>query len=579
MYRKLFTILMVITFALGPVRADAQQDTAPAKDKQTEDQALRQKAFELLESLAGELGSLQSPENRARIGSNIAWSLWPHNETRARALFTSVQEDIKLGLQLPEIDSPEDMKTFMVFLKLRADVTERIAKHDPESAYEFFKSTALNPETELPDHIWQSERNLEAHLAKQLISTNPDLSLDLGRKMLARGFSDNLRLLLLRLNRKHKAQASTLYKEIVRKLADVDLAEDWPARHFALNLAHSFAPPVGDEATFREIANLFLKALAQHGCYKNLDDEDEEAGNCRELAPAIALIAKVEPSRASKLQRWAEQSTGYYSPPNAYYELNETANQGSVDDILALIEQFPQMEIDIRFRAIQKATQDGDMERARKIATEYVGEPHQQHALLAQLERIPRKPSFNNEDLEVVQKQLGEIRGGPGRQVVYLSSIASQIGDNDRKTALKLLNQAAELTETMKPGKEQTGTQILLAVMYCYEKSPRGLAMMESLIPKLNELVTSASKLDGYDTSYMRAGEWNMTAEGDLGSILTQLAQRAGYFAWCDFDRAVSMAGQFERPEIRMMAQLKLAQGILAGPPKRLPLEGGGTQY
>ena len=103
--------------------------------------------------------------------------------------------------------------------------------------------------------------------------------------------------------------------------------------------------------------------------------------------------------------------------------------------------------------------------------------------------------------------------------------------------------------------------------------------MMESLIPKLNELVTSASKLDGYDTSYMRAGEWNMTAEGDLGSILTQLAQRAGYFAWCDFDRAVSMAGQFERPEIRMMAQLKLAQGILAGPPKRLPLEGGGTQY
>jgi hypothetical protein len=35
------------------------------------------------------------------------------------------------------------------------------------------------------------------------------------------------------------------------------------------------------------------------------------------------------------------------------------------------------------------------------------------------------------------------------------------------------------------------------------------------------------------------------------------------------FDRAVSLAAQFERTEIRMMAQLKLAQGILAGPPKR----------
>jgi hypothetical protein len=30
----------------------------------------------------------------------------------------------------------------------------------------------------------------------------------------------------------------------------------------------------------------------------------------------------------------------------------------------------------------------------------------------------------------------------------------------------------------------------------------------------------------------------------------------------------VKLAAQFERPEIRMMAQVKLAQSILAGPPK-----------
>jgi len=36
-----------------------------------------------------------------------------------------------------------------------------------------------------------------------------------------------------------------------------------------------------------------------------------------------------------------------------------------------------------------------------------------------------------------------------------------------------------------------------------------------------------------------------------------------------DFDRAIAMSTQFERREIRMMAQLKLAQGVLMGPPKR----------
>jgi hypothetical protein len=96
--------------------------------------------------------------------------------------------------------------------------------------------------------------------------------------------------------------------------------------------------------------------------------------------------------------------------------------------------------------------------------------------------------------------------------------------------------------------------------------------MMETMMPKLNELVTAAAKLDGYENNYLRDGEWNMSREGTLGSLLTGSSENAPYFAGCDFDRAVSIAGQFERPEIRLMAQVKLAQGILAGRPKPLGL-------
>ena len=538
---------------------------------------MRQKAFEVLESLAGELGTLQSPENRARIGSNIAGSLWPHNEDRARALFTQVQSDLNLVLQAPDSKGPEDIKTFMVFLKLRADTTERIAKHDPEFAYEFFKATVINPEKQLSHHVRESEKALEFHLAKQLSSSNPDLSLELGRKMLEEGFSDNLRLLLSRLRRKHKAQATVLYKEIVRKIGESDFVEDWSARNLALNLAHTFGPPAGDEATFREIVNMFIKAMSQNACSTNLDNEDERAEICRELAPAISLIARVDPSRASKLQRWVEGSEGYHSPPHPYYELNELSTDGSVDEMLALIEQYPKMEFDIRFRAVQKAQQDGDPERARKILEEYTADPERQRAMMAQLERMQARASITKEQLDDLQRRLGELENTRG-QVALLSAAASEVGNSDHKAALKLLNQAAELVETMKPGKDQSNAQMLLATMYCQEKNNRGLAMIESLIPKLNELVSSASKLDGYDTRYLRDGEWNMSAEGELGSLLTWLAQHAGHFAWLDFDRAVGMAGQFERPEIRMMAQLKLAQGILAGPPKRLEMNYGGFQ-
>ncbi len=66
-----------------------------------------------------------------------------------------------------------------------------------------------------------------------------------------------------------------------------------------------------------------------------------------------------------------------------------------------------------------------------------------------------------------------------------------------------------------------------------------------------------------------------MTGEGAMGNLLTGLAHNAAYFAWSDFDRALSLAAQFERPEVRLMAQVKLAQGVLSGPPKRFPIYTG----
>ncbi len=100
-------------------------------------------------------------------------------------------------------------------------------------------------------------------------------------------------------------------------------------------------------------------------------------------------------------------------------------------------------------------------------------------------------------------------------------------------------------------------------------KSDRCFTMMESLVRKMNKLVAAATELYLFDNLYLRNGEWNMTAEGGVGSLLTGMAQNAVYFALYDFDRAVVLAEQFERREIRMMAQLKLAQGLLDGPPKK----------
>ena len=149
------------------------------------------------------------------------------------------------------------------------------------------------------------------------------------------------------------------------------------------------------------------------------------------------------------------------------------------------------------------------------------------------------------------------------QRITLLLYTAGQIGANDRKAALSLLTQAGELIDASKTGKNTMGLQIQRAVLYANLKSDRGFTIMEFLMPRLNELVTAAAALDGFENNYLRDGEWNMSAEGNVGVILTSLAQNAGAFAWADFDRTVTLAGQFERTELRLMAHLKIAQGVL----------------
>ena len=190
---------------------------------------------------------------------------------------------------------------------------------------------------------------------------------------------------------------------------------------------------------------------------------------------------------------------------------------------------------------------------------------------MGQVEIHEKRNTVTEEKLAEIQSILETIQESRTR-ILYLLGLASHVGPIDQKVGMRFLDQARELIATLKPGKEQTQARLGLALVYCEQKNDRGFAIMESLLPKLNELVEVAVKLDGYDTSYLRDGEWNMSANGSVGEILTMLSDSAGAFAWSDFDRAVTLASQFERPEIRLMAHLKLAQSILAGPSQTLGL-------
>lgn len=561
--RRILPLAMLLSLSIFTSFAHAQTTQSD------ETAALRDKAFELLESVAGQIGTLQSAENRARLGANIADSLWTHDEKRARSVLLQVEADIRAELQKWQPESGKD-HTLAVLMKLRADTVERIAKHDAEAALAFLKGTELTSD-QLPKSAYQNMESIEMRLAQKVAADKPEAAVRLGRETLERGFHYELIALVRRLNRKHKEAADTLYREIIRKLQRTDIITDWNARYFAGNLVRSFTPPAANEASFRELIGVFVSTALKNGCGDKLAQEDARSAYCSWVASEVPQMEKFD-SRAARLRPWIPDSEPDSSAQAAaLQELGDLLDDGTTEEILAAAAKHPEYAEPVYWQLIDRARLVGDFDQARKIANTYITDPERRRNLLAQLDHAEKKLERKALSLAEIEEKLNAIPQLMYR-VWFLMTEVNQFGANDRKLALKLLDQASDLIDTMKPGKDQTAVQMGLATLYCYEKDERCLGIMESLVPRLNELVDIAARLDGYETDYLRDGEWNMSANGAVGDLLTRLSQSAAAFAWFDFDRAVILASRFDRPEIRMMAHIKLAQGILAGPPKRLPV-------
>jgi hypothetical protein len=558
----------------------AQQTNPPPNERAAAEAALREKAFKLLDSLSDQLSSLQSAENRARIASNIAGSLWSHDEKRARDLFRLVADEIKVGLQQSKQDRDSEQR-LAVFMKLREDNLERIAKHDPELALSFIAETfpfvveaVQDSDGKIPPAIVRHEHELELQLARKIGTNNVEVAVRLARRSLEQGLSDDLLLLLIKLNAKNREQAQLLYKDIVRKIAGDDFSNYDPVVHFATELIKQFTPPAADDATYRELINVLLTKAIAKGCDRAAAENDEEHQDlCAYVGAVVPLMEKFSPAQARRLSRWAPQDRDYIADTRTegYSELNYVSAYGTIDEMMALRSKYPELDGEILLRGVYRADSEGDLERGRKLASGYTGsDPDVQRELSRRLEFYNMSEARMEEEWAQAQKDFATEP--PQRRAELLLSTANFIARIHRKLGLKIVDEASGLVDTFSPGEKQTQLQIYIALNYCLAKDDRGFAIMESLVPRLNELVGAAAKLEGFDTRYLRDGEWNMSSGGSVGNLLTVLANNAGYFAWSDFDRAVSLAAQFDRSEIRMMAQLKLAQGILAGPPK--PISG-----
>ena len=86
---------------------------------------------------------------------------------------------------------------------------------------------------------------------------------------------------------------------------------------------------------------------------------------------------------------------------------------------------------------------------------------------------------------------------------------------------------------------------------------------MQSIVVQINQLVAAAVVLDGFENRYLQEGEWMKPGYTSLGNLVNSIEQNLGMLALRDAEGARSLSDQLERPEIRLMAQLEIAQALL----------------
>lgn len=536
------------------------------------DPATEKKAVDLLENISDQVMNLHSPSNRIHGECTIADLLWSRDEKRARALFKAATEQLIALIADIDYGDQQVYQEISNINQQRQEIITRLASHDPDLALSFLRETRLQKTGTRVNWNFASEQNLELQLARLVAAKNPARALELARGSLPQGVSWSLISFLSQLQQKDPKAAQTLYQEMVGRIKSEDLERNQEFVAAAWNLLSAFPPPQANEETYRDLLTTLVdRALAITPGQSSGNVAQNLYGQINGVMPQIEKYA---PARAAELRQWSKAVERILDPSaRMYQELGEFSQHGTVDEILALTSKYPaEFHSQIYQNAAWKAFSDGDPTRARQIVNDLVADPIQRRQILDQFDN----QSFYNAPTEnkaaEAHTALSRMRT-LDRKVQLLVQVAMMLHNKgDKKGALEFLDEANALVAAAPPGSMQLWAQLQLAQQYASVDSERGFPLMQSVIIKMNELVAAAAVVDGFDSHYLRDGEWTMPGASGLGGLVNSMDQTLANLVRLDFDRARSLADQIQRPEIRLTVDLHLAQAVLGSKFERQPV-------
>lgn len=618
------TLALVISCAVvSPVYAQeqpSQQATQPSAEELEKEKAEREKnGYRLLDQVIDEAQALRLTENRVRVQIAAADLLWNNNQGRARSLFTLAADAVAEMGRTPVTNNnrrggepPPDRRSF----QLRQELVIAAARHDAQLAYQLLAQTkppvqAVTTDQRGPRPQVNQEENLEQMLLGRIASLDPKVAAQNAEQMMEKGkFPRSLTEVLNHLYMQDFDAAAKLADKTAKKLQTTNLLTNNEAAALAQALLVRGPRPAEKPAVIKVTGSAMLPVLEQ-GVYVELlgsvvdmvlkaatptpapgnqrreamrrgvttvspsgntvpptppDAQTEQATARRLLAglqASLPLIDQYLPAKATQVrQKLSEMGM----PTNSQLSVQQTFNalQGNPSSdalVQAAAAAPPQVQSRLYQQAAYKALEEGNTDRARQIATDHLQANQQRENLMQRITFTEMARKGEGARLDEIKQSLARLQSDQ-QKINLLVQLVNDVAKTNTKLAGQLLEEARQITNRRATNYGHFDQQLKVAHAYATIDPARSFEVLDPAISQLNELISAATVLNGFEVNMFREGEMAFQSPGGLTNMLNRFGEELGFLALEDLERAETLASRFQSSEPRIMARLAIVKGL-----------------
>lgn len=606
--------VVAFSFAQDATSQNAAAQASPDPQQQAEEKAkLERKATVLLEQVIAEAQSLKIPANRIRVQIAAGDMLWDRNATRARGLFVDAGAGLaQMNLEVDRTDRNE----MQALNQLRQELVLNAGRHDGELGYQLLRSTQAQTDNPGAGRRYglPSQNALEQMLLSTIAANDPKLAYQKIVEALDKGeYPTSISTVLAQLQSKDQEAFKKLSDKALSKLNSDTLLANRNADNVAIGLlspgprpaststttandaknssSQNASPQVLSESAYHDLMdNVVTAALTttsagtgnnnfpgrgpmramQQTQQSPPDDAQVRQNNARMmlfgLQTMLTQIDQYLPDRASAVRQKLTELGINNNQLAGFNQMRTLMQQGTSDSLVqAASVAPPQMQPRLYQQAAQKAVDEGNTDRALQIASDHLDESTRNSIMQAvDFKRAAINPT--PERLSEIRQKLAALPSDSDR-VKFLIELSTSTQKDNPKLALRFLDDARTLVNRKATDYKDFEDQIKVADAYAALDPKKSFEVLEPGIAQLNELLSAAQVLNGFEVEMFQDGELSLRSDNDLVGMVARYGQELAALAKIDFDHSRMAADKFMFAEPRLNAKLSIVQSVLGVQP------------